>query len=202
MLWSVSLSNQPISRSWKYVHIWRHFVTWIKVRRWFWTDPMQQYSFCCELGHFFFLDNQWVSWVHSSDHKWPVLINSRYNNLSLSYGSSFSVNGEPWITARQPKCPRHSYFHFNCSLSLFLEICHIWSIQAILSREDASFIDFSEPAWTNAYYQAWYFHFFIPLQTDRLCQIHDKLRMLPFWKYIALEQKLQEPRRSTPEKSA
>ena len=53
LLWSVSLSNQPISRSWKYVHIWRHFVTWIKVRRWSWTDPMQQYSFCCELGHFF-----------------------------------------------------------------------------------------------------------------------------------------------------
>ena len=93
----------------------------------------------------FFLDNQWVSWVHLSDHKWPVLINSRYNNLSLSYGSSFIVNGEPWITARQPKCPRHSYFHFNCSLSLFLEIFIIWSIQAILSREDVSFKDFSEP---------------------------------------------------------
>ena len=147
LLWSVSLSNQPISRSWKYVHIWRHFVTWIKVRRWSWTDPMLPpvaVFFSLRIGSLSFLD-QWVSWVHLSDHKWPVLINSRYNNLSLSYGSSFSVNGEPWITARQPKCPRHSYFHFNCSLSLFLEICHIWSIQAILSRENVSFIDFSEP---------------------------------------------------------
>ena len=150
----------------------------------------------------FFLDNQWVSWVHLSDHKWPVLINSRYNNLSLSYGSSFIVNGEPWITARQPKCPRHSYFHFNCyyhyslkSLIFdpFRQFCHV---KMYLLKTFPSHI-LNKSIWSSMM-----FLFFIPLQTDRLCQIHDKLTMLPFWKYIAPEQKFQEPRRSTPEISA